>query len=545
MALLSPAHRRQLVLQLALLATVGAAMGLVLPLVHESAFLDTDSDGYRALIGALILALGVLTLLFRYCSVRLTTIFEDVLLEYQDRLITRIRSTELRSIEQCPHLVTQYTRSLEKLVAIRGSVIQTFNAVLKLVTVAAYLAVASPLMFIAITGILAFLARHTYQNRTHYRQTAIGVHDERARSRSSIERLLEGFVLFRLDERAGQRMVAELQERFRDWGRGQVQVQGIERRARVATHTALLAAIWFLLGRGPGAGLEAVTVILFASILINNIDRVSALTIARLKFEELEGILAKLDELLGGLDPAPELDPDLDAHLGLDPAHSRDPLRPLDFSTISLRGVEYDYGDPSRFSLGPLDLSLRRGELLFVIGNNGSGKSTVMKLLSGLYWPQAGGLYVDGQRVERSSAAWYRALFTVVFADQRLFDRLYGLEDASPQELDRLLQEYGLREHLTVTDGAFSTIDLSAGQKKRLAMIVARLEGRPVMILDEWAASQDPHARAAFYEQMLPRLRDEGRTLVVVTHDDRFFHLADRVVRLDAGRIVEQTGTTL
>ena len=94
-------------------------------------------------------------------------------------------------------------------------------------------------------------------------------------------------------------------------------------------------------------------------------------------------------------------------------------------------------------------------------------------------------------------------------------------------------------DKLGVENGAFTTIDLSAGQRKRAAMLACVLERRPILVLDEWAADQDPHFRRKFYEVILPWLRRQGFTIVAVTHDDRYFHHADRRIHLREGRIVE------
>jgi putative ATP-binding cassette transporter len=215
---------------------------------------------------------------------------------------------------------------------------------------------------------------------------------------------------------------------------------------------------------------------------------------------------------------------------------------------IELRGVRYAFEAPeggTRFELGPVDLRLRRGELVFIVGDNGSGKTTLIKLLLGLYAPHEGDIFLDGSKVGPETRDDYRQLFSTVFSDFYLFEDLVAGDEgatvsALPEAAVPYLERLEIAHKVSVKDGAFSTIDLSTGQRKRLALVHAYLEGRPVLVFDEWAADQDPTFRHLFYTELLPELRAKGHLLVVISHDDRYFHLADRVVRMSAGRIVEE-----
>ncbi|MDF2234790.1 cyclic peptide export ABC transporter [Albimonas sp. CAU 1670] len=215
---------------------------------------------------------------------------------------------------------------------------------------------------------------------------------------------------------------------------------------------------------------------------------------------------------------------------------------PAGFSELGVRAATFTYRDAQGapvFSIGPVDLSVPAGQTLFVVGGNGSGKSTFLKLLCRLYPPDTGALELDGRPVGPAQAAAWRGLFSSVFTDFHLFDRLYGLEDRTPEEVNDLLADLGLGGKVRFVDGAFSTTELSTGQRKRLALAVALLERRPVLILDEVAADQDQEFRERLYREILPRLKREGRTLIVVSHDDRYHDGADRVIRFADGRIVE------
>lgn len=215
---------------------------------------------------------------------------------------------------------------------------------------------------------------------------------------------------------------------------------------------------------------------------------------------------------------------------------------------IELRGVQYVFPAPEAasegFVLGPVDLQLKQGELVFIVGDNGSGKTTLIKVLLGLYPPHAGEILLDGAPVTDQTRDDYRQLFTTVFADFYLFEdlmagkvdeRFQGVAQAASKYLERL----EIAHKVNVQDGVFNTLDLSTGQRKRLALVHAYLEGRQVLVFDEWAADQDPTFRHLFYTELLPELRAEGHLVIAISHDDRYFHLADRVVRMANGRIVE------
>jgi putative pyoverdin transport system ATP-binding/permease protein len=208
---------------------------------------------------------------------------------------------------------------------------------------------------------------------------------------------------------------------------------------------------------------------------------------------------------------------------------------------VEMRDVVFHYEDDAGekgFALGPVDFRLRAGELVFVVGGNGSGKSTFVKVLCGLYAPQAGELHMDGRPVTDENRASYRDRFSVVFSDCHPFGKLLGLDspelESSARHYLKLLQ---MDHKVQVRDRSFSTTDLSQGQRKRLALVTAYLEDRPVYVFDEWAADQDPHYKDVFYRKLLPELLKKGKAIVVITHDDRYFHLGNRVIELDEGRL--------
>ncbi len=213
------------------------------------------------------------------------------------------------------------------------------------------------------------------------------------------------------------------------------------------------------------------------------------------------------------------------------------------WTCLEMRGVVFGYEpeEPGNgaFRLGPIDFALRPREVVFVVGGNGSGKSTFVKVLTGLYNPGAGEICLDGQPISDQNREWYRQYFSAVFSDFYLFDDLLGL---SAPDLDARAKEYlawlQLDGKIELSQGRFSSTALSQGQRKRLALLTAYLEDRPIYVFDEWAADQDPAYKEIFYRHLLPELRGRDKAVVVITHDDRYFHLGDRVIKLDYGKVV-------
>ncbi|VDR25291.1 ABC transporter ATP-binding protein YojI [Raoultella terrigena] len=225
----------------------------------------------------------------------------------------------------------------------------------------------------------------------------------------------------------------------------------------------------------------------------------------------------------------------------LPPEQPQRPLPAEPFRSLALEAIRYQYRgeDGESFTLGPLDIRFSPGELVFIVGGNGSGKTTLANLLVGLYPPDSGAIVLNGRALAGDRQEGYRQLFSAVFNDFFLFDDVAFVHERTAEQVNHLLRLLKLQHKVRFAGGRFSTTALSQGQRKRLALLQAWLEERPLYLFDEWAADQDPEFKAVFYLELLPMLKAEGKTIVAITHDDRYFHLADRIIKLESGRIVQ------
>lgn len=211
------------------------------------------------------------------------------------------------------------------------------------------------------------------------------------------------------------------------------------------------------------------------------------------------------------------------------------------WQTLRFSNVAYTYNEGDHFALKPVNFTLNRGEVVFVIGQNGSGKSTLSMILAGLYTPTAGEIYIDDQLITNDNRSAYRQLFASVFTDFYLFTQLIDTNGhlAASDLIDVWVDHLEMSHKVTINDGHLANTALSQGQKKRLGLLISAVEGKQILILDEWAADQDPNFRKVFYEKLLPILKQQGYTIFAISHDDKYFHHADRIVEMKNGEMID------
>ncbi|WP_081603510.1 cyclic peptide export ABC transporter [Flavobacterium sp. WG21] len=208
-----------------------------------------------------------------------------------------------------------------------------------------------------------------------------------------------------------------------------------------------------------------------------------------------------------------------------------------DFSNLKIRNYAFSFGE-NQFSVGPINFDIKRNEIVFVYGGNGEGKTTFINTVLNLYDLDNGEAYIDGELVPLKELEKIKNLFAPVFSDFYLFDEFYGITNVDYDKINKYLKLFELEGKVHIKDGYFSTTHLSTGQRKRIALINTLLEDRPIIVLDEWAADQDPHFRHKFYTEIIATLvRDEDKTIIAITHDDKYYNTADTLLKMEYGKL--------
>lgn len=529
------AERRQLRTMAMLTVVAGLANAALVVMVNEVAGLVARGDRPNLLIWGLFAGSF---LLYYLCNMgallRANVVIEDLLNRLRLDVVDKLRRSELLVADRVGRgslysMVAQETNHLSVTFPLLVDGLQ--QAILLLFAVL-YLAFLSPMAFVVFVGAVAVgIAGYLAINR-RFRVTLDSLGRRQAALVDAIDGVLGGAKEMRLNskrgeavERAYRRLSRATENRLVESGEHWAELILL---SSLVTYLVLGVVGFAFPGFMPDHTLivfQLVPVLLFC---IGPLAKIVAQSPMFLRAQVgLDGIL-RVQALLGEAG-------------GVSPAEARELARPFaDFTTLSYQGVSFTHRDAAGepvFTAGPLDLELARGEVLFVVGGNGSGKSTTLRLMCGLYPAAEGRILVDATPVEGRAVAGLRELFSAIFVDFHLFDRLYGVENAEPERVRRLIEQMGLTGKVTFAEGRFSTTQLSTGQRKRLALIAALLEDRPIYLFDEWSAEQDVHFRRTFYETIIPELKARGKTVVAVTHDERFWGMADRVVKLDLGRV--------
>jgi putative ATP-binding cassette transporter len=524
---------------LLLTAASGTANALILAVINAAVESmgkqQGQGPGWRHFL-LFTLSLGLFVYSLRYILGESSRIAEEAIRSVRVRLADKIRRCDLRALESIGD-ADIHARISRETAAIAQAARPLFSAgqsaIMVLFTMF-YIAAVSPVAVLLCVVMIAGGIGIYLRDRLVLEE---GLH-EASRCEddlfTSLTGILKGFKELRINRLKSDDLFEEFggtARRVRDV-RTHVMMQFTNNIVFVeAFFQALVGAIVFILPvlspSFSGSIVKIVAAVLFlVGPLSNVVMMIPVLSQVHVTVDNIRRLETKLDECLAGSATGEE--DQIDGLAG--------------FSEIRLNGVGFTYQAPdgsASFQLGPADAVVHRGELLFLVGGNGSGKTTFMKLLTALYLPDQGSISVGGAEVTPRNAQSYRNLFSAIFSDFHLFDKLYGLRAADPARVDELLRQMEISTKTAYRDGRFSNINLSTGQRKRLALVVAYLEDKPVYVFDEVAADQDPHFRTYFYEVMLADLKKAGKTVIAVSHDDRYFHVADRVLRMEYGQLEE------
>jgi putative ATP-binding cassette transporter len=460
-----------------------------------------------------------------------TAEIEKILDRVRVRIADKVRRCDLMPIEKLGQTVifAGVTKEAQTISQAATLVIMSAQAAVLVVFTAAYVAYLSLVAFV-LTAVVAVITSVLHVRRA--RQMSVVMHDLSVRENDlfdSLRHFLDGFKEVRMNRARSDDLFAHFSAISNDTAARKCLTHEQIARTFIFSQMsfyALLGVVVFLVPRlsqthaGPVVNITAAVLFLMGPIT-TLVGTVPNLAIADAAVDNLGSLEAALDKALSD---------------GFDRPEPRQAFEEIVFEDVVFHYEETERGDA--FSVGPINLTLKARETVFIAGGNGSGKSTFLKLLTALYHPHRGVIRVDGKILRPDAGESYRSLFSTVFTDYHLFDRLYGLLAVRQEEVDRTIEYLELTGKTGVVDGRFETLDLSGGQRKRLALLVSLLEDRPVYVFDEMAADQDPVFRRKFYEEILPTLRQNGRTVIVVTHDDKYFGATDRLLKMDEGRFV-------
>ncbi len=521
--------RLRLILTLSMLS--GASNAALVALINAGASAVYSSNAATREFILFLLVLVIFGVTKVKAEVAGKELFDAAMARQRVRLMEKLLFVRLDRLERMRNtdIIASSARNIGHVVQASDVIVYGLQSMFMLVFCAIYLLYLSPAAFVAVGAGLAVAAMYRHSSREQARTGQERIISTDSDLSHMMAETLRGFMEVKLNaERrtAIHRTYNDLvvvnsklvNEATRDTVQARMVIQSI--------FYWVIAAVVFLIPRFSNVYsveiLEITAVVLFLiGYLAGFLDIIPMVGRTNAALKGLAKLEAELDELA---EEQQANTPPIEA-----------------FQSLELRGLTYTYTDPdgsNGFSLGPIDLSLRAGQLLYIIGGNGSGKSTLIKSLTGLYASACDGVWLNGEQVRPDTVNRLRSVFSLVMSDFHLFERFYGYENADPKQITLWLDRMGLAHKVRFENGTFSTRKLSTGQRKRLALITMLVEDRPVFIFDEWAAEQDPHFRDVFYNELLPDLRNRGKAVISVTHDQNFLGNADMVVRLEYGRIV-------
>jgi putative ATP-binding cassette transporter len=515
----------------------GISNAAILAAINSGA--QAAGQGELSISAALLFVVALLLFIKtqHYILIATTVEIEAIIHKLRVRLMDQVRRSELLPLDEIgrSEIVAAITKETTTLTQATNMLAFAGQGVVLVLFVAIYILYLSPLAF-ALSALIVTLAGVIFHIKS--RQVGIGTREAAQWDNRLFDRLmdlLDGFKEVRLNRSRSDHLFEDAVEVSRTAANIKIRTQSESYKQLVFSQSAmylLLAAIVFVVpafsDTKGGSMTQVTTALMFiVGVCMGIVQTIPILLAANVAADNIERLEARLRAIAAAADA------------GAVPLRER-------FRTIEVRNIVFSYMDKSSetiFRVGPIDFTLRSGELVFITGGNGSGKSTFLKLLAGLYEPDSGEILLDGVRVDDSNREAYRSLIAAIFVDYHLFERLYGIADPEPGEVDRLLEQFRLHDKTRLAGGAFTHLDLSGGQRKRLALIVSLLEKRPILLLDEWTADQDPDFRRKFYDELLPTLQQAGATIVVITHDDRYLdelRLTARKLRMDEGRIISE-----
>ena len=530
----------------------GMANAALISFINTGAeYVTNDQVSHRVALLFLI-SLMIYILGKRYVAMRSAVLVEAILNKIRYRLADKIRHAELATLEArgTSPFYARLGQDTVKVSNFTASVITAIQAVILIVFTTLYISTISIKAFVLVTIMLSVCFLVYSSRRKVFRTMWLKLSEYETRFYEKLGHILDGFKEIKINRSKNESVLQDfalVNEEMKDYKTGLVQAYIRLSIFSQAFFFILLGSVIFVFPQFHEEYatniIKITAAILFISgpfeIVLNGNQQLANANSSARNILELE---AELEEVLRQNEMTIEAQNHPEAFEEL-PFSDNIRFHNLSFAYPPVKGRDYI------FEVGPIDLTIKKGELIFITGGNGSGKSTFLKLMTGLYQPKAGQILVDVDEAGRpdttvSSANYqqYRNLFTTIFTDFHLFDKLYGIRETDPADINAVLKNMELpADKTTYRNGGFTNLRLSTGQKKRLALTTCIIEDKPIYIFDEVAADLDPEFRDKYYYQIIRELRARNKTVIVVSHDRYYWTVPDRLLEMANGKMRELT----
>ena len=530
----------------------GMANAALISFINTGAeYVTNDQVSHRVFLLFLI-SLMIYILGKRYVAMRSAVLVEAILNKIRYRLADKIRHAELATLEArgTSPFYARLGQDTVKVSNFTASVITAIQAVILIVFTTLYISTISIKAFVLVTIMLSVCFLVYSSRRKVFRAMWLKLSEYETRFYEKLGHILDGFKEIKINRSKNESVLqdfAVVNEEMKDYKTGLVQAYIRLSIFSQAFFFILLGSVIFVFPQFHEEYatniIKITAAILFISgpfeIVLNGNQQLANANSSARNILELE---AELEEVLRQNEMTIEAQNHPEAFEEL-PFSDNIRFHNLSFAYPPVKGRDYI------FEVGPIDLTIKKGELIFITGGNGSGKSTFLKLMTGLYQPQAGQILVDVDEAGRPDTTvtpanyqQYRNLFTTIFTDFHLFDKLYGIKNTDPAAINEVLKNMELSaDKTTYREGGFTNLRLSTGQKKRLALTTCIIEDKPIYIFDEVAADLDPEFRDKYYFEIIRELRARNKTVIVVSHDRYYWTVPDRLLEMANGKMRELT----
>ena len=514
-----------------LTTVAGISHGLLLTVINEGVEQIVQVGLNPILLGIFISLLGLYLWANYYALSRSIILVRHMIKDLRLRLCNKLLQSNLREIELLGkgEIYTQLTQDADALSRAAMTILNSIQAATLIIFCLAYigwlsLAALSASLLAIVVGILA------YQLQVNIARALLqDARSEQNKFYDALQDLLNGFKELRMTQIRADAMQQQLKQHALLYHRLETSAEIKFMISFLTAQSAILLLLGFMAFIFPAYfNIDSTTLykfvatVLFLSapleILVTSIPNIVRGRIALERLYELEERLSIRDV---------ENKPDIK-------------LLETTRTDLTLDNIHYTYGttdDNDNFSIGPLSIYIPQATITFIIGGNGSGKTTLLKIIAGLYEPDSGVIRLGDRTIQTGRLDSYREQFSIVFHDFHLFKLIHGIT-IDPEIINHLLETVSLQDKTHYYVSGFSNLNLSAGQRKRLAYIAALMYDRKIFLFDEFAADQDPEFRQYIYTTLFPQLRDAGKTVIVITHDDAYFHCCDKLYKLDCGQLI-------